>query len=111
MRFKQVWGGVSSPRSADWRARDGRCATMPSAMAATSLSRIGVVVHPNRSIDHALDALRGWADEHGVGLAQVRVDGNDREVAEPTDAQDCDLVAAIGGDGTMLAAIRAAAGA
>ena len=74
-----------------------------------SLSRIGVVVHPSRSIDSALSALREWADEHDVDVAQVPVEGNDREVAELRDAEDCDLVAAIGGDGTMLAAIRAAA--
>jgi NAD+ kinase len=74
-----------------------------------SISRIGLVVHPDRSIDRALDALRGWADEHGVDVAQVHVDGNDRQVAEHADVEDCDLVAALGGDGTMLAAIRAAA--
>lgn len=74
-----------------------------------SLSRIGLVVHPDRNIDRALDALRGWADEHDVDVAQVHVDGNSREVAEHADVEDCDLVAAVGGDGTMLAAIRAAA--
>jgi NAD+ kinase len=78
-------------------------------MTGESLTRIGVVVHPNRSLDRALDALRGWADEHDVELAQVRVEGNDREVAEEREVDDCDLVAAVGGDGTMLAAIRAAA--
>jgi NAD+ kinase len=73
------------------------------------LSRIGVVVHPSRSIDRALDGIRDWAGEHGVEVAQVALEGQEREVAEERDAADCDLVVAIGGDGTMLAAISAAA--
>jgi NAD+ kinase len=100
--------GTRNARAARLRlsVRDD-AATMPG----NSLSRVGIVVHPTRSIDSALSALREWADAHDVDVAQVRVEGNDREVAEQRDAEDCDLVAAVGGDGTMLAAVRAAAGA
>jgi NAD+ kinase len=77
--------------------------------ALTDLRTIGIVVHPTRSIDGALDNVRGWADEHDVEVAQVRVDGQQRRVADERDAADCDLIAAIGGDGTMLAATSAAA--
>ena len=76
---------------------------------ADELSTIGVVVHPARDIDEPLDAVRRWAGEHGVEFVQVKADGQEREVAEQRSAEDCDLVVAIGGDGTMLGAIRAAA--
>src|SRR4051794_18526305 len=74
-----------------------------------SLSRVGLVVHPTRELDAALNSLRRWAEEHDVEVVQVAVDGQERRVADVRDAEDCDLIAAIGGDGTMLAAIRAAA--
>jgi NAD+ kinase len=73
--------------------------------------RLGVVVHPSRNIDTPLNALREWTGDHGVDLVQVPVPEVQREVAEPGHASDCDLIVSIGGDGTMLAAIRVAAGA
>jgi NAD+ kinase len=72
-------------------------------------SRIGVVVHPHRPLDEALDALREWAAGHGEEVVQVPVEGQERVVAPPGDAADCDLIAALGGDGTTLAALHAAA--
>lgn len=74
-----------------------------------SVSRIGVVPHPSRDIDEPLNALQSWTDEHEVELVQVPVEGQDRRVAEEGDVEDCDLVVAIGGDGTALAAGRSAA--
>jgi NAD+ kinase len=76
---------------------------------AATLTRVGVVVHPSRAIDGPLQALSRWASANGVDVAQVAIPGQDREVAPQRDASDCDLVVAIGGDGTALAAIRAAA--
>jgi len=69
---------------------------------------VGVVVHPTRDIDEPLDAVRVWAANHEASVAQIRVEGREREVADPAKAGDCDLVVAIGGDGTALAAIHAA---
>ena len=73
------------------------------------LGRIGVVVHPSRDVEQPLDALRRWAAQHDVELAQVEVDGGQRQRVAPSAApESCDLVVSIGGDGTMLAATRAA---
>lgn len=71
-------------------------------------ARIGIVVHPSRVIDEPLSELREWATERGVELVQIPVPGQDRRVAEPGEAADCDLILSIGGDGTMLASMRAA---
>src|SRR4051794_9910143 len=76
---------------------------------ATRLQRIGVVVHPRRTLDQALDTLRAWAEAGGGEVVQLRVPGQEREVATAGEAADCDLIAALGGDGTTLAALRAAA--
>jgi NAD+ kinase len=72
------------------------------------LGCVGVVVHPSRNIDTPLSGLRTWAQEHGISVVQVTVPGQHREVAEPGEVADCDLIVSIGGDGTMLASIRAA---
>jgi NAD+ kinase len=69
---------------------------------------IGVVVHPSRNIDTPLGRLGAWAGEHGVTVVQIPVPGQDRAVAEPGEVGGCDLIVSIGGDGTMLAAVRAA---
>jgi NAD+ kinase len=71
--------------------------------------RVGVVVHPVRDIDGPLRALQRWTGRRGVDVVQIPVVGQHREVAEQGDAGDCDLIVSIGGDGTTLAAIRAAA--
>jgi NAD+ kinase len=72
-----------------------------------NLHRLGVVVHPSRDILQPLDQVRRWAERHGAELIQVPVPGNPREVIEAGRPEDCDLIVSIGGDGTMLAAIRA----
>lgn len=75
---------------------------------AVRLRRLGVVVHPARPVDGPVRALRTWAADHGAEVIQVRGAGQGRTVADPGDAADCDLIVSIGGDGTMLAALRAA---
>jgi NAD+ kinase len=77
--------------------------------AAAKPKRIAVVVHPSRNIDRPLEAVRAWSEQHGVEVVQIPVPGQDRRVAEQGNAEQSDLVVAIGGDGTMLAAIRAGA--
>ncbi len=71
------------------------------------LRRVGVVVHPTRDIGAPLGELQGWATEHGVEVVQVPVAGQTRSVARDGEPGSCELIVSIGGDGTMLAAIRA----
>lgn len=75
---------------------------------AREVSRIGLVVHPARELDTPLARVHSWAQRHSVDVIQIPIDGQDRRVAPAGDAADCDLIVSIGGDGTMLAAIRAA---
>lgn len=71
--------------------------------------RIGLVVHPSRTIDEPLRLLREWAAEHGADVVQIRAAYNQRRVAEQGEASASDLIVSIGGDGTTLAALRAGA--
>jgi NAD+ kinase len=72
--------------------------------------RVALVVHPARPISGALAALNGWAGERGVAVVQLANRGETRQrVAEPAEVERKDLVVALGGDGTMLSALRMAA--
>ena len=71
--------------------------------------RIGIVVHPSRSVDEPLRLLREWTEEHDVEVTQVPAAYNQRRVAEPGDPTESDLIVSIGGDGTTLAALRTGA--
>jgi NAD+ kinase len=75
---------------------------------ARPLTRVGLAVHPTRQIDAALDAIRAWAGGD-TELVQLPFAEESRRVAPEGEAAACDLVVAIGGDGTTLAAIRLAA--
>jgi NAD+ kinase len=72
-------------------------------------AQLGLVVHPRRDLEGALHAVREWASKHGAALGQVTFEGQPRRVAEPVDPAACDLLIALGGDGTTLAALHAAA--
>ena len=72
------------------------------------MDRVGVLVHPSRPVADALGVLRTWSEEQGVELVQVRV-GDQPEVAPPGEPSACGVVAALGGDGTVLKALHAAA--
>jgi len=72
-------------------------------------SRVGLVVHPTRPLESALETLREWVTRHRVDLVQLLVEGGDRRVAPPGKVEAGDLVVALGGDGTTLSALRAAA--
>jgi NAD+ kinase len=71
------------------------------------MNRIGVLVHPTRPVQDALDVLQRWAQTHGLELVQVE-DGQP-SVAPAGQVRVSDLVVAIGGDGTVLRALHAAA--
>jgi NAD+ kinase len=73
-----------------------------------TLRRIGLVVHPHRKLDRAIENAEGWAAANGADIVQIPMDGQDRRVAEVAAADSCDVVLALGGDGTTLAALRAA---
>lgn len=73
------------------------------------MARFGVVVHPSRAVERPLQALREWTDQHSIELIQVDAGFRQPTVAGPGEARDCDLIVSIGGDGTMLAALRVAA--
>jgi NAD+ kinase len=73
------------------------------------MARIRLVVHPTRDIEEPIGATREWAAAGGSEVVQVAVGGQGRRVADLASAADCDLILAIGGDGTTLAAIRAGA--
>jgi NAD+ kinase len=78
-------------------------------MADARFDRIGLVVHPRRDLGRALAIVSDWAKANGAEVIQVGGPGQEREVAPLGYAEDCDLVIALGGDGTALAALRAAA--
>ena len=73
------------------------------------MKRIGLVVHPTREIDRPLAKLTEWAGAHDIDVVQVPARGAMRMVAPLGEVSACDLVIAIGGDGTVLTALRAAA--
>jgi NAD+ kinase len=73
------------------------------------VKRIGLVVHPTREIDRPLATLNEWAGARGIEVVQVPARGAMRMVAPLGEVSACDLVVAVGGDGTVLTALRAAA--
>lgn len=72
--------------------------------------RVALVVHPTRQIDRVIAALERWTGEEGLELVQLGAEGSRRVVAPAGAVTEADLVVALGGDGTVLAALRLAAG-
>jgi NAD+ kinase len=87
----------------------GRDSTVRARMTANRFDRIALVVHPRRELGRALATLRDWAQDQSATLVQLPSPGPEQEVAPPGEADGADLVVALGGDGTTLAALRAAA--
>ncbi|HKE80017.1 MAG TPA: NAD(+)/NADH kinase [Solirubrobacteraceae bacterium] len=74
--------------------------------------RVSLVLHPRRDVTLAVDYVEEWAHNAGIELAGVedpRLPAGARRCDVSMLAQDCDLVLALGGDGTMLGAQRLAA--
>jgi NAD+ kinase len=84
-------------------------ASAPAHAPALELRRLGLVVHPRREIGTAIDNARAWADANGAEVVQIKVSGQERVVADAGEVAACDLVLAVGGDGTALHALHAAA--
>jgi NAD+ kinase len=81
----------------------------PTLAAVPTFRRVALVVHPTRDIARAVAALERWSAEQQLELVQLAADGAARSVAPAGTVGPEDLVVALGGDGTMLAALRAAA--
>jgi NAD+ kinase len=77
-------------------------------MTTNTVARLALVVHPTRPIESALSTLERWASEHGLEIVQLAVPGGGhRPVAAPGEVRPGDLVVALGGDATVLSALRA----
>jgi NAD+ kinase len=74
-----------------------------------TLRQVGLVAHPTRDVAQVLEEISSWSLKHGVAVGQVPTEGQSRRLAEPVDASDCDLLLALGGDGTTLLALHAGA--
>jgi NAD+ kinase len=72
-------------------------------------TQLGLVLHPRRDLDDALQAIRDWASKHGVAVGQIAIPGQPPRMGDPVDVGSCDLLLAVGGDGTTLAALHAGA--
>ena len=72
------------------------------------MERLGLVIHPTRDIDTALERVEEWAEKQGVEVVQLDGGRHERSVAPLGEVQACDLVVAVGGDGTVLTALRSA---
>jgi NAD+ kinase len=74
-------------------------------------SEIALVLHPRREPGPVLDALSHWATSHGSRLLiraedAARWDGEVTVVSDAQLAERADAVVSLGGDGTMLGALR-----
>jgi NAD+ kinase len=72
------------------------------------MERVGVLVHPTRPVQNAVDVLESWTAERGLELVQIPA-GEQPPVAPPGEVNACDLITALGGDGTILQAMHTAA--
>jgi NAD+ kinase len=77
---------------------------------------IGLIPHPSRDVHESIDILRAWDEEHPATL--VALDADAARVGDGIELVDeeaflarADAVVALGGDGTMLGAMRLVAGA
>src|ERR1700710_150660 len=81
--------------------------------AGRSVRRIGLVLRPRRYLHEPLSQIERWA--HDAGVTLVGINGEERlptsveRASEQSLARECDAVLALGGDGTMLAALHLAA--
>jgi NAD+ kinase len=74
---------------------------------------LGLALRPERDLDAVLRQIDAWATAHGVALTgvqgDVRLPAGVAHRPETTFAEGCDVVLALGGDGTMLGAMRVSA--
>jgi NAD+ kinase len=79
----------------------------------TAVRRVALVLRPERDLQDPLGRIRDWAAAVDVALfgadGDPRLPAEVRRRSEASLAADCDAVLALGGDGTMLGALRLAA--
>jgi NAD+ kinase len=76
---------------------------------------VGIVLHPQRDSKEAVDAILGWTSRHGgtvygIGDEIARLNCAATAVTAEEMAKRADLIVSLGGDGTMLRAMRLADG-
>jgi NAD+ kinase len=76
---------------------------------------VGIVLHPQRDSKEAVDAVLGWANRngatvYGIGDEISRLNCAATAVTAEEMAKRADLIVSLGGDGTMLRAMRLADG-
>jgi NAD+ kinase len=74
--------------------------------------RVSLVLHPRRDVSDAVAIVREWAEASGVALRALDDERLPESIARCDDgqlAQSCDVLLSLGGDGTLLGALRAAA--
>ena len=74
--------------------------------------RVSLVLHPRRDVSDAVAYVQEWAAANGVSVRSLDDDRLPETIARCDEgelAQDCDLVLSLGGDGTLLGALRSAA--
>ena len=76
---------------------------------------VGLVLHPGRNCDSAMLTILSWASGRGVTVLALdgeaeRVPSQVEEVTADDLAQQSDLMVSLGGDGTMLRAMRLSCG-
>ena len=89
-------------------ARRGSAGSLPGVAAG---SEIALVLHPRRDPGPVLDAIGAWATLHGSRLLMraedaTRWDGDVTVLSDAELAKRADAVVSLGGDGTMLGALR-----
>jgi NAD+ kinase len=72
---------------------------------ANGAAPVGVLVNPSGECEPQLLEIAAWARELGLGLTDLGTSAEPRELAH-----ECDLVIALGGDGTILRALQLAMG-
>ncbi len=70
---------------------------------------VGILVHPTRPVVDAVEVVESWTADRGLALVQIPT-GEQPTVASPGTVSACDLVVALGGDGTILKALHVSAG-
>jgi NAD+ kinase len=76
-----------------------------------AIGNVGVVLHPRRDSAFAIESITGWAERRGLPVLGLKVEvGRIACSALAVDAErlaeESTLVVSLGGDGTMLRALR-----